>query len=305
NSIKSADCAGCVLVTEEETAYNYLQVARRDTPRGVTVNLIMNEGQAIQSIRNTRFDQTGDARDLLTGGGPWDYFAVAPYVFPKRDPDSIKSLAMLGSATGTVPAQFLATYGSQTTVDAVEIDPQIIALGRTYFGMRDNAVASDYPNYRAHAQDARYWLTTNQGAYDVIGMDAYRQPYVPFHLTTVEFFQLVRARLTPDGVAVVNAGKGLGGDNRLGQALATTMRKVFPQVFIIETAGFANQILIGVNRPVGDGAANFRANYARMQNPALRVVMDWSLRLGSAPVREFDAETSTFTPFTDDRAPVE
>ena len=305
DSIKSADCLGCVLVAEEESAYNYLQVATRETPRGMTVNLIMNEGQAIQSIRNTRFEETGDPLDLLTGGGPWDYFAVAPYFVPDRDPSAVASLAMLGSATGTVPAQFLATYGPRTRIDAVEIDPRIIALGREYFGMRDSAVATDYPNYRVHAQDARYWLTTNQGAYDVIGLDAYRQPYVPFHLTTVEFFELVRSRLTPDGVAVVNAGKGVGGDDRLGQALASTMREVFPQVFIIDTAGFANQIVVGVNRPVGDGVANFQANYARMQNPTLRAVMDWSLRLGSAPIREFRIETARYAPFTDDRAPVE
>ena len=305
SSIKSADCSGCVLVAEEESAYNYLQVATRDTPRGRTVNLIMNEGQAIQSIRNTRFDQTGDPLDLLTGGGPWDYFAVAPYVVPYRDSSSVTSLAMLGSATGTVPAQFLATYGPRTRIDAVEIDPRIIALGRAYFGMRDSAVAADYPNYRVHAEDARYWLTTNAGTYDVIGLDAYRQPYVPFHLTTVEFFQLVRSRLKPEGVAVVNAGKGLGGDDRLGQALASTMRAVFPQVFIIDTAGFANQILVGVNQPVGDGVANFQDNYARMQNPALRAVMDWSLQLGSAPVREFSAESARYAPFTDDHAPIE
>ena len=304
-NIKSADCTGCALLYEEESAYNYIQVAARDTPRGPTVNLILNEGQAIHSSHNTRFDQTGDPLDALTGGGPWDYFTVTPYFYPNRDPSSVTSLAMLGSATGTTPAQFLAIYGPQARIDSVEIDPRIIAIGRQYFGMRDSAVSQDYPNYRVHAQDARYWLATNAGTYDVIGMDAYRQPYVPFHLTTVEFFQQVKARLSQEGVAVVNAGKGPGGDDRLGQALASTMRAVFPQVFIIDTAGFGNQILIGVNRPVGDGVANFQANYARMRVPALRAVMEWSLTRGQAPVREFRPEGARFTPFTDDRAPVE
>jgi hypothetical protein len=136
-------------------------------------------------------------------------------------------------------------------------------------------------------------------------MDAYHQPYIPFHLTTVEFFQQVRDRLTPDGVAVVNAGKAPNGDDRLGQALASTMRAVFPQVFIIDTAGFGNQILVGVNRPVGDGVANFQANFERTQAPVLRTVMDWSLTGGAEPMREFDPAMATYTPFTDDRAPVE
>ena len=43
--------------------------------------------------------------------------------------------------------------------------------------------------------------------YDVIAVDAYRPPYIPFHLTTVEFFTLAREHLAPDGVVVVNVGR--------------------------------------------------------------------------------------------------
>jgi len=139
----------------------------------------------------------------------------------------------------------------------------------------------------------------------VIGMDAYHQPYIPFHLTTVEFFQQVNAHLSPDGVAVVNAGKTPDGDDRLGVALAGTMRQVFPQVFVIDTAGFGNQILVGVKQPVGDGVLNFQQNFERMQVPVLKQVMNWSLNDGPAPVREFLPTDVRFAPFTDDHAPVE
>jgi hypothetical protein len=136
-------------------------------------------------------------------------------------------------------------------------------------------------------------------------MDAYHQPYIPFHLTTVEFFQQVKSHLSPEGVAVVNAGKAPNGDDRLGQAMASTMRAVFPQVFMIDTAGFGNQILVGVNRPVGDGVTNFEANFARVKSPVLQTVMGWSLTAAPEPVREFDPATARFAPFTDDKAPVE
>ena len=56
-----------------------------------------------------------------------------------------------------------------------------------------------FPNYATHAADARYWLAGAEGSYDVIGMDAYHQPYIPFHLTTVEFFREVKARLGAEG----------------------------------------------------------------------------------------------------------
>lgn len=305
-NIKAADCPGCALVDENESAYNYIQIARSESRSyGPQVNLILNEGQAIHSIYHPRYERTRDPLDLLTGGGPWDYFAVAPYFFPDRDPSSVTSMAMLGSATGTVPKQFLAIYGPDTRIDAVEIDPRIIDFGRAYFDMNDSQVSREHPNYKVHAQDARYWLATTDGTYDVIGMDAYHQPYIPFHLTTVEFFRLVKAHLTPDGVAVVNAGKAPDGDDRLGQALARTMREVFPQVFVIDTATFGNQILVGVNRPVGDGVANFQRNFERIQIPVLRMVMDWSLNRGPLPTREFHPSDTRYTPFTDDKAPVE
>jgi MFS family permease len=306
--VKSADCYGCALLAEDESRYNYIQVAQqqieysngRVDDRRV---LLLNEGRALHSIYRLKYQATGDPVDLLTDGGPWDYFAVAPYLFPNRDPSSVRSLAMIGSAAGTVPKQFLAIYGPQTTIDAVEIDGAIVEAGRRYFDLEDLDPA--YPAYTTHVQDGRSWLANATASYDVIGVDAYHQPYIPFHLTTVEFFQQVKARLNPGGVAVVNAGRPASGDDRLVNALASTMRAVFPQVFIIDTR-FSNALLIGVVEPVGDGAANFAANAARMQIPALQLVMFWAQNEGRfGPVREFTPQMARYAPFTDDHAPVE
>jgi MFS family permease len=306
--IKSADCYGCTLLAERESSYNYIQVAQQE----ITYSngradarhvLLLNEGRALHSIYRLKYRATGDPVDLLTDGGPWDYFAVAPYVVADRDPNSVRSLAMIGSAAGTVPKQFLAIYGPQTTIDAVEIDGAIVEAGRAFFDLEDRDPA--YPNYTTHVQDGRAWLATANGTYDVIGMDAYHQPYIPFHLTTVEFFQQVKARLNPGGVAVVNAGRPASGDDRLVNALASTMRSVFPQVFVIDTR-FSNALLIGVGEPVGDGAANFAANAARMPIPALQLVMFWAENEGRyGPVREFTPDQARYAPFTDDKAPVE
>jgi hypothetical protein len=229
-------------------------------------------------------------------------------VVPQRSPESIRSVAMLGAAAGTVPAQMLAIYGPDTHIDAVEIDPRILEVGREYFNVQ--AGSARYPNYTTHAADARAWLAQTRQRYDIIGIDAYHQPYIPFHLTTVEFFAEVRAHLNPRGVAVINAARSPGGDNRLVEALAATMREVFPQVFIIETRGTrgaANALLVGTNQPVGDGAAHFRANAARLDAsayPALHQVMHWALYEGVGPLREAQPDPA-IEPFTDDRAPVE
>jgi predicted membrane-bound spermidine synthase len=311
--IRAATCPDCTVVAETESTYNYIQVLRQDVslPDGSSdprLHLLLNEGHAFHSTYRLRYRETGDPRDLLTDGGPWDYFAVAPYVVPQRSPEHIRSFAMLGAAAGTVPAQMLAIYGPDTSIDAVEIDPRILEIGRDYFDMQ--ADGPRYPNYSTYAEDARAWLARTRQSYDIIGIDAYHQPYIPFHLVTVEFFQEVRAHLQPEGVAVINAARSPGGDSRLVEALAATMREVFPQVFIIETRGTrgaANAMLVGVNRPVGDGVAHFRANAARLdasEHPALHQVMQWALYEGVGPLREV-APAADIEPFTDDRAPVE
>ncbi|MEM8530575.1 MAG: fused MFS/spermidine synthase [Chloroflexota bacterium] len=303
-NIRSAACDRCTLIHEEESAYNYIQVVREETVAGDAIRLVLNEGLAVHSVYYTRFEDSGDPLDLLSGGGPWDYFAVAPYFYPDRDPTTVDSMLMLGAATGTAPQQFLAIYGAESRVDAVEIDPQIVEAGRTFFAMKDASVSSEHPQYHVHTADARYWLETQADTYDIIAMDAYHQPYIPFHLTTVEFFQSVKTHLNEDGVAVVNAGVAPNGDERLVETLGVTMLEVFPQVFVIDTIGGYNRILVGVNAPVGDGVAHFQENLSKMQHPVLGEVMNWAANI-ARPLREFQPEDSTVVAFTDDKAPVE
>lgn len=311
--IAPAACLNCTLVAEAESAYNYIQVVQQqgfdadgNDPR---LHLLLNEGFALHSTYRLRYRATGDPRDLLTGGGPWDYFAVAPYVQPDYAPQRVRRVAVLGAAAGTVPKQLLAVYGSDLAIDAVELDPQIVAMARQHFDLEADTPAA--PNYRMHTGDARAWLAARPAAaapYDVIAIDAYQQPYIPFHLTTVEFFGLVREHLGNDGVVAVNAARGANGDERLVRAIAISMRAVFPQVFLIDThrnRGSVNVLVVGVAQPVGDGAAHFAAHAAMIRDPLLAQVMQWALYEGAQPVREFVPLPDDPPPYTDDRAPVE
>ncbi|HEX6291652.1 MAG TPA: fused MFS/spermidine synthase [Herpetosiphonaceae bacterium] len=303
--IREPFCRGCTSLFETESTYNYIQVAENNYGPGGSqqIGLILNEGQAIHSIYNTRYSETKNPADLLTNG-PWDFFNVAPYVYANRAKADVDSLLMIGSAAGTIPKQFVAFYGKDVRIDAVEIDPEIVKVGRRYFEMEDESL----PNYNVYTEDGRVFLNRTRETYDVIGMDAYHQPYIPFHLTTREFFQEVDAHLSPDGVAVVNAGKP-GTDYRLVHALASTMLSVFPQVFILDVPSFGNSIVIGVKQPVGDGVTNFTANMQRMDDAVLRFVMEQALD-GSAPpklpLREWtERDAAEVLAFTDDWAPVE
>lgn len=304
HGIRAPFCRGCESLFETESSYNYIQVARANNGPGRTpqIKLILNEGQAIHSVYNTRYGMTHDPVDLITNG-PWDFFHVAPYLYPDRRKADVDSLLLIGAAAGTIPKQFLALYGPESRIDAVEIDPAIIEVGRRFFAMEDESL----PNYTVAVADGRVFLNRLTATYDIIGMDAYHQPYVPFHLATREFFAEVDARLAPDGVAVVNAGR-VGDDYRLAHALASTMRAVFPQVFLLDVPTRGNVLVIGVKRPVGDGVANFRTNRARMDDRVLRFWMTQALDAdaGKLPLREWAAaDAAGYRPFTDDWAPVE
>src|SRR5919199_140324 len=188
------------LVYEKESAYHYIQVVQV----GTRTELILNEGQAIHSIYDTA---------SLTTGGPWDYFLLGSYFRPAQAAEPVpRRVAILGLAGGTSARQYTAAYGRSVEITGVEIDPDILDVAHRYFHL-------DEPNVHAVVQDARYWLAGDDHRYDVVAMDAYRQPYIPFHLTTREFFQLVRAHLAPGGAAVVNAGR-TATDYRLVQGLA-------------------------------------------------------------------------------------
>jgi spermidine synthase len=268
---------GGVLIAERESVYNYIQVVRVGEER----QLILNEGVGIHSVYNPH--------SVLTQG-PWDYFMIAPYFNnPPFTQNQVRRVAIIGLGAGTAVRQFTAAYGP-IPIDGVEIDGTIVQMGQQYFRMNE-------PNLHVIVQDGRYFLQTTSQKYDVIGIDAYQQPYVPFQLTTQEFFQQVREHLTPTGVTVINAGR-TSHDFRLVEALAQTMHSVFPNVYILDTERFTNSLVIGTNAPTS--LANFMTNTAHLNNPLLQSVAQASIAYGN--LRE---EHSRTVYFTDDRAPVE
>jgi len=263
------------MIFEAESAYNYIQVVE---VRG-TRYLLLNEGQAVHSVYNP---------NSLATFGTWDYFLVAPFFnAPPYTPDQVRSLCMIGLAAGTTPRQYTAVFGP-IPIDGVEIDPVIVDAGRRLFAMTE-------PNLTVHVEDGRYFLARTQARYDVVAVDAYRLPYIPFHLTTKEFFTEVRDHLAEKGVVVINVGR-TENDYRLVEALATTMAAVFPSVYVVDVPETFNSVVVATVQETR--AENLTANLAGITDPFLRNVVAQA----AAHLRPLEG---TGPVLTDDRAPVE
>jgi spermidine synthase len=257
------------VLAEAETPYQYARVVQ--APDG-SRRMELNEGQAVHSLWRPGTVLTGDY---------WDGFLVVPFAGLPGPP---RRVAILGTAGGTV-ARAYAHYFPATDVDAVDIDGELFRLGERYFGLR--------PGPRLHliADDARPFLRRTHARYDAIFVDAYRQPYIPFYLTTREFFALARSRLAPGGVVVVNVGHPTGSDG-LEKALSATMGAVFPHV-ARDPSEPTNTLLIAAAGPL-DGLRLAAASLpADLRGLAARTAARLAPPLSGGEV------------FTDDRAPVE
>jgi hypothetical protein len=251
--------------------------------------LILNEGHAIHSIY--------DPKQILTGG-PWDYYMITPFFAQNRQQSEVKSVLMIGLAAGTVPRILTSAYDQNLKIDGVEIDPAIVQIGRDYFHM------GEQPNLTPIVEDGRYYLVTSDKKYDIIGTDAYHQPYIPFYLTTREYFQQVRDHLTTNGVSVINVGSPTSGngqrDFRLVNIIASTMRSVFPNVYIIDVPTSFNSIVVATNQPSDIEALKRNLQNGAVTSPLIQSFADSAIQKGN--LRSWDDSSQVLT---DDLAPVE
>ena len=144
---------------------------------------------------------------------------------------------------GTVARAYGELY-PDIEITGIEIDPEVTAVGRRWLGLGDN------PNLHVVADDGRPFLQLTDDRYDLIVVDAYHQPYIPFYLATKEFFALVRDRLRPGGVVALNVA-GVPGDERLSRAIGTTLLAAFPDAWRWRPLRF-NELMLGFDRPAAN-----------------------------------------------------
>ena len=153
-----------------------------------------------------------------------------------------RDILFVGLGGGSSPKRMWRDF-PRLRLQAVELDPDVVEAAYRWFDLpRDPRLAVD-------VDDGRRWLTRHEKRWDVIVIDAFYADSIPFHLATREFLQLVRERLAPDGVVVVNViGAVTGSESKLLRSLTKTYRSSFSTVLLY---------------PVFDGVGDRNPTYTR------------------------------------------
>ena len=179
--------------------------------------------------------------------------------------DAPRRMLVVGVGGGTLP-MFLRRHYPDATIDAVDIDPQVIDVARKFLGFREDATL------RAHVADGRAFIEAVREPYDVIFLDAFSSSELPAHLTTREFLQAVRRALTPSGVVVGNVWDRYA--NRLYDSMLRTYQDVFDELYILSVQSAGNKILLALPRPLTLSEADLEAR-ARAVSKRRASVSTW------------------------------
>ncbi len=194
---------------------------------------------------------------------------------------------MVGVGAGTYATQ-CKHYFDNVNVEGVEIDGKIKELANTYFEMPQDVKVTTY--------DGRAFLEVSDQKYDVIFVDAYQDITIPFQMSSVEFFTLVRDHLSEDGVMVVNLNMWEETEGDINAHLMDTIAQVFPHIDTVDVAHTTNKELFASQSD--QLPQRLQASIPSIEDRELRFLM----RRVSVSLQTYEAGNYIMT---DDKAPVE
>ena len=272
------------LAYEGESIYNYLQVKKLSDRTILSTNVLFG----VQSVT---------MKDQGLTGMYYDTALAAPALADKAE-----SALILGMGTGTYARQ-LKQYYPDMQVAGVEIDQKITDLAGRYFDEPADVPVSTY--------DGRAWLAASHDTYDVIMVDAYQDITIPFQMSSVEFFRLVREHLNPGGVMVVNMNMTSGGKGSINEALTDTIASVFGagNMLTADVPNNTNRELFA--KKSGDGAgsmmelASASSLRSATESRTGSMQLAWYMEEVAGRAKSVDEPDDNGLILTDDQAPVE
>ncbi len=214
-----------------ETAYSRLLVKERGSQR--SLYFVRDSGE---TVLETTVDLQHPEQLVVP-------YTRAMMVAPLFRPEAQRSL-LIGLGGGAM-VHFIHAHWPEQIIDAVEIDPVIVELAQTHFGLEQSN------EVRLHAADGFLFIEESKERYDIIYMDAFLKPSVdtdstgvPLRLKTLTFYEQLKDRLEEEGVILfnINLHGGLESDLAL-------IHEAFSHVWTLRVPKRGNLIAVASLRP--------------------------------------------------------
>lgn len=189
------------------------------------------------AVNEWAYYSKGLAEGQTRTGSYYDYFLLGPALVPVRE------MAVLGVAAGTSIKEFQRVY-PDVHIDAVDIDPWVIKIAQDprWFNLQESEQLD------IHVEDARPFMRRTEKKYDLVEIDMYQGgPFIPFYVTTVEFFESLKAHMSDDGLAITNV-LALAHDELLVACVVETIQEVFgDSVYVVHHS--SNTLVFAFKKP--------------------------------------------------------
>ena len=162
-------------------------------------------------------------------------YTKAAFVVPAFLEGKPENILFVGLGGGSIPRVMAKCY-PDAKIDIVEIDEDVIKVAKKFFFFEPTS------NMKITVMDGRRFLRSSRDKYDIIFLDAYDDMSIPFHLTTKEFFEIVKQRLTTKGLVASNVWGPR--NDRFYLSEVKTYQEVFPSVCLIDAIQSNNYIII-------------------------------------------------------------
>lgn len=171
------------LLLKKESVYNSIFVYKEGPYR------VLKFGHKRKHYRESIYNPS-DPTELPA---PYTQYTTAVLAYAAK----LERAAMVGMGGGRI-TWYLTHHLPELKMTGIELDPEIVRIADRYFDVRPTG------SIDIATRDGRIFMRRTKATYDFIVVDAYRGHFVPFHLLTREFYELLERRLEPGGVVVQN-----------------------------------------------------------------------------------------------------
>jgi len=267
-----------IVLYEGDSLYHHIRVSEQD------------------GYRYLSFNRARGSQSKVSVSDPFDLqfpYTKAAFTVPAFLEGKPAKILLIGLGGGSIP-RVMAKYYPDAEIDIVEIDEDVITVAKGHFFFQPVS------NMNISVMDGRRFLRSTKKKYDLIFLDAYDDMSIPFHLTTREFFELVKDRLKETGIVASN----IWGPNtdKFFLSEVRTYQEVFPNVYMIDAVPSNNYILIASSHAMIMSKTILQERTTSLQED---LGFDFPLSTYADTFRDLTGVRFDVRPLIDDYAPVE